>query len=190
MPNDIRGSYETVGESLSPPKVLVTRLYSYVGPSEIAARERLAAGGHMVGRIEDVDAWLRDTNQEIRDGSVIATFVIDDEGRLRIADRRSEHVACATGRPVRSAGELTFAVGPPIEIVEVSNQSTGYCPEPESWPAVAAALSAAGFTPPAGFNPACLFRRCPACANITLIKDNALECGICGQTLPAGYNVD
>jgi hypothetical protein len=167
----------------------VTRTYSYVGPPAIAARERSAAGGRVIKQIGDVDAWLRDTKQEIRDGLVIATFVVDEEGGLRIADRRSEHVACAAGRPVRSAGEMTFAVRRQIEIVEVSNQSTGYCPEPESWPAVAAGLSAAGLTPPAGFEPAFHFRRCPACENITLVKNDVFECGICREPLPAGYNV-
>ena len=57
-------------------------------------------------------------------------FVIDLTGTLRLAPRRSEHVACAGGGPVLSAGEIVFrrerggwTVG------EVSNQSTGYCPD-------------------------------------------------------------
>jgi hypothetical protein len=40
-----------------------------------------------------------------------------------------------------------------------------------------------------GFPPACLFRRCPACANVTLVKDGVFQCGICGRPLPAEYNV-
>ena len=35
------------------------------------------------------------------------TFVIGVDGVLRVADRRSEHVACAGGGDVLSAGELT-----------------------------------------------------------------------------------
>jgi hypothetical protein len=94
----------------------MTRLYHYVGPREILSR-----AGRSGKRIHSGDlqnpAWF--------------TFVVDEHGSLLIADRRSEHVACACGRPVLSAGEMFVRGG---EVVEVSNQSTGYCPEPESWP--------------------------------------------------------
>jgi len=64
---------------------------------------------------------------------LIVTFVIDQSGTLLVADRQSEHVACAGRQPVLSAGEMTFLVsGKVVEMAEVSNQSTGYCPEPES----------------------------------------------------------
>jgi hypothetical protein len=167
----------------------MARNYSYVGPAEIASRATSATGGRLVQSPADIGHWIGDTGQEVLGGLVIATFVVDEEGRLRIADRRSEHVACASGRSVRSAGEMTFAVGPPIAVVGVSNQSTGYCPEPESWPAVASALTAIGFAAPAGFQPACQFRRCQACGNVTLVKDGNFECGLCRETLPTGYNV-
>ena len=106
-----------------------------------------------------------------------------------IADRRSEHVACAGGGPVRSAGEMTFAVDSAIEVTAASNQSTGFCPEPESWPAVAATLRAVGFAAPAAFDPACHFRRCPSCDGVTLVKNGVFECGLCGVPLPTEYNV-
>ena len=57
------------------------------------------------------------------------TFVVDLEGVLRLAPRRSEHVACAGGRPVLSAGEVSFERGPDgWEVTSATNQSTGYCP--------------------------------------------------------------
>ena len=123
------------------------------------------------------------------DGCVIATFVIDDAGTLLIADRRSEHVACSGGRPVHSAGEMTFELAAPtVRVIGASNQSTGYCPEPESWPAVAAALTATGLAGPTGFHSPCVFRQCVACGYHTLVKDMAFECGVCGRELPAEYN--
>lgn len=115
-------------------------------------------------------------------------IVVDAAGILLVADRRSEHVACAGGQPVRSAGELTFAIGHDVVVVESSNQSTGYCPEPESWPAVATALRGAGLAAPDGFSLPCTFRRCPKCANVTLVKEGVFECGECGTELPAAYN--
>jgi len=165
------------------------RLYRYVGPKRIADRAGAEVAGAVVRRAEDVVAWARDSGQVLVGGRVTATFVIDVTGELLIADRRSEHVACAGGRPVRSAGEMTFALDDGVEAVEVSNQSTGYCPEPESWPAVAEALARAGLLGPGGFAPSCNFRRCEKCGSINLIKGGVLECGVCAAELPAAYNV-
>lgn len=165
------------------------RTYRYVGPRHIADRAPAEPAGVPIRLAEDVRAWVRSSGQELCDGCVIATFVVDAAGTLLVADRRSEHVACAGGRHVRSAGEITFDIGRAVAVAAVSNQSTGYCPEPESWPAVEAALVAAGLEPPAGFALACVFRRCDGCASLTLIKDGVFECGICGGGLPAGYNV-
>ncbi|MBF0289995.1 MAG: hypothetical protein HQM14_19435, partial [SAR324 cluster bacterium] len=57
---------------------------------------------------------------------------------LLLAPQRSEHVACAAGRDVLSAGQMAFDPET-VSLEEVTNQSTGYCPEPESWDAVAMA---------------------------------------------------
>src|SRR5947209_2641867 len=108
------------------------------GSARVAGR----GAGVRIGSVADLRAWLRVAGREPDSGCfVAATFVIEEGGGLRIADRRSEHVACASGGPVLSAGEVFFRVeGDKVEVAEVSNQSTGYCPEPESWPSVAAAL--------------------------------------------------
>ena len=164
------------------------RTYRYVGPQRIAERIRPEQAGVPIGSPRDVRAWVGNTAQVPSGGLVIATFVVDAAGILLVADRRSEHVACAGGRPVRSAGEVTFAVGRSVAVAGVSNQSTGYCPEPASWPAVAAALAAAGLEPPAAFALACEFRRCVACGTLTLVKDGVFECAVCGAHLPAAYN--
>ena len=166
--------------------------YRYVGPTKIAERAPLAPAGVRVESPADVRHWIRRTGQELNAaGSVIATFVIDESGWLRIADRRSEHVACAGGTPVRSAGEMTFTVRPSgVSVTWVSNQSTGYCPEPSSWPAVHAALAQAGIAAPEGFSQEFEFRRCPRCGSINIIKEKVFECGVCATPLPAEWNLD
>jgi hypothetical protein len=165
------------------------KLYQYVGPPEIAARIQHGPAGVPVHSAADVRNWMRDTGQERRREGVVATFVVNAAGILLIADRRSEHVACAGGQPVRSAGEMTFSIGREVEVIEASNQSVGYCPEPETWPAVADTLLLAKIAAPADFSPKCTFRRCVKCANVTLVKENDFRCGLCSAGLPLEYNV-
>lgn len=164
------------------------KLYRYVGPKRIADRVRGEPVGFPIRSPRDVLAWIQTTEQELVGGCVIATFVLDATGTLLVADRRSEHVMCAGGQAICSAGEITFAIGREVEITEVTNQSTGYCPEPESWSAVMAALSAAGLKSPAEFGLACVFRRCVECSNLTLVKCSVFESGVCGAELPTKYN--
>lgn len=165
------------------------KLYSYVGPLSLLQFVRSQPTGVPIYSPTDVAVWASSRRQDIVAGMIVATFVVDHTGRLLIADRRSEHVVCAGGLAVRSAGEITFSVLSPVEVVSVSNQSTGYCPEPDSWTAVAAALSAAGLVAPDGFSLSCIFRRCPSCQNISLVKEDVFDCLLCGSQLPASYNV-
>ena len=127
-----------------------------------------------------------------RDGEgLTVTFVIGLDGTLRIADRRSEHVMCAEGQPVLSAGEMTFMCGNDRIFAEnVTNQSTGYCPEPESWPAVALALDRIAIAHPESFDPAFVFRKCPTCSQINVIKDGWYVCDVCQSPLPQHWNFD
>jgi hypothetical protein len=162
----------------------MTRLYRYVGPVGIAARSAGRTAGMRVSSISDILVWARQADEG--QGEVAATFVIDEGGGLLLADRRSEHVACAGGRPVLSAGEMFFAVeGDRVEVAEVSNQSTGYCPEPESRPAVAAALDYIGVPHPGRFTVEVVFRRCGKCGERNVVKDGWF---VCGADLPAGWN--
>jgi hypothetical protein len=105
------------------------RLYRYVGPKRIAERVGPEPTGVPIRSPDDVRTWVRELGQESIAGCVIVTFVVDASGELLVADRHSEHVACAGDRAVQSAGEMTFAVGRSVEVVAVSNQSTGYCPD-------------------------------------------------------------
>lgn len=157
------------------------RTYRFVGPEAI--RLRAAPPGAVIASPADLLPW-------VEDGEVVAvTFVIDPAGGLRLANRRSEHVACAGGGDVLSAGELFLRRdGDAVEVVEASNQSTGYCPEPESWPAVAAALDRLGVAHPGRFTTAVTFRRCEACGQRNLVKDGWFVCAVCGADLAAAWN--
>ena len=167
-------------------------IYPYVGPKKIADRCSSGPGGTRVESAEDVRLWIRRTDQDVNSGEdVVVTFIIDDAGWLRISDRRSEHVASARGRPVRSAGEMAFTFSASdVSVNWVTNQSTGYCPEPDSWPAVVEALARANIAAPDGFSQAFDFRRCPRCGNINLVKDEVFECGSCSGPLPEEWNFD
>jgi hypothetical protein len=168
----------------------VPRLYSYVGPDEIRSRHAGAAGGRVITCASDLLAWLGDAERD-REGRHAATFVIDAEGRLRLAPRRSEHVACASGGPVRSAGEMFFAAeGKSVALVEVSNHSTGFCPEPESWPDVAAALDRCGVAHPGRFTTEVIFRRCRICGERNVVKDGWFCCAVCDAALPKDWNFE
>jgi hypothetical protein len=167
------------------------RTYQYVGPKAFADRAPAAPAGVRIQRPEDVLHWVLRTGQELTgEGDVTATFIVDEAGWLRIADRSSEHVACAGGMPVLSAGEITLNVMPAgVRVSSVTNQSTGYCPEPESWPAVQAALERASLAASTSFTREFAFRRCPQCASINVIKDGVLECALCSTPLPPEWNV-
>ena len=159
-------------------------LYPCVAPAKILAAARKDSLRIRVESSASVLHWI-ETSRQIFDAAdtVTATFVIDAEGWMWLADRRSEHAACARGRPVRSAGEASFGVSPKaVEVISITNQSTGYCPQPESWPAVAEALDRAAIDHPGEFTSAFLFRRC-ACGQINIIKDGVYECGVCGGEL-------
>jgi hypothetical protein len=168
------------------------RLYHYAGPDGVAQSVMDCTAGVSIQTIDDVARWISDTQQKPdADGTVMATFVVDEMGTLRIADRRSEHVACAGGGPVLAAGEITFGrIGKSWEVLALTNQSAGYCPEPQSWQAASIALKAAklNYGGPDRFEPAFEFRRCPCCAAINLVHDGLFECSLCGAGLTAHWN--
>ncbi|MQY34400.1 hypothetical protein SRB17_23690 [Streptomyces sp. RB17] len=136
------------------------RSYRYVGPEDVKAAVRRGESGTVIRTAAEFADWaVTRTREEL---SEPFTFVIGLDGALRLAPRRSEHVACAGGEPVLGAGEIGFREDAGRWAVrEVSNQSTGYCPDTDSWPAVAAALDRAGLGLPGTFTDEVIFRRCP-----------------------------
>ena len=154
------------------------RLYDYVGPREVLQAVRSQPPGRAVT-----------CGDEITHADEPFTFVVDATGVLRLAARRSEHVACAGGRPVLSAGEITFEHGRAgWAVTAVTNQSTGYCPEPESWPAVARVLDRLGVPHPGCFTSEFTFRRCPGCGERNVVREDDFTCAICDAELPAQWN--
>jgi hypothetical protein len=157
------------------------RRYVYVGPSEIRERHADHPPGTPIRSAADLAPLAAS-------GEVVLTYVVGLDEVLRVADRRSEHVACAGGEAVLAAGELTATVDGAV--IEASNQSTGYCPEPTCWGALRAALERAGIEHCGGFTREFVFRRCPGCGERNLVKDGWFECSLCGAELPEHWNFD
>jgi len=151
----------------------VAKLYRYVGPHVIRKRAVNSPPGTPIRSVRDLLDWIQHSGQEPdHQGLFAATFVIDEQGIFRVANRHSEHVACAGGGQVMSAGEMFFRLsGAGAEVVEASNQSTGYCPEPESWPVVASALDRIAISHPGRFTQKVIFQRCPTCRERNIVKD-------------------
>ncbi|WP_261717430.1 hypothetical protein [Streptomyces sp. FZ201] len=165
------------------------RGFRYVGPAELRAAVRAGDGGRRIGSAGDFEAWAGE--QPVAELAEPFTYVVGLDGVLRLAPRRSEHVACAGGQRVLGAGEIGFVretgrwgVG------EVSNQSTGYCPDLTSWAAVARALDAVGLRRPSGFTYEVVFRRCTGCQEYNIVREDDYVCVFCGGELPTVWNVD
>lgn len=167
------------------------RTYKYIGPNDLLELVKSNSKGDKVALSNDVQNWVERTEQKLDyDHRVIATYVIDLAGNLRIADRHSEHVVCAGGENVLSAGEITFDInGSNVSIFEVTNQSTGYCPEPESWPSVDDALEKAGLNSPGEFGRMFIFRKCDNCGLLNIVKEDWYVCVKCDEDLKQLWNV-
>ena len=104
------------------------QLYDYVGPQEIFDSVDFAFSGYKISSIQDIENWISASSQTVVGHCLIATFVINENHELLINDRHSEHVMCAGGKKVISAGEISFLFGKndTITVHEITNQSTGY----------------------------------------------------------------
>ena len=150
--------------------------YRYVGPAEIARAVQDMPSGRVVSEATDLARWLSEQSSEAdAAGLVWATCVVDLRGRLRISHRSTEHVACAGGEAVQAAGEVAVDAETQ-ELGEITNLSTGYCPEASCYPVVRRAFEKAGLPAPRGFTIAFTFRRCVSCGQRDVIKDEAFEC--------------
>ena len=163
--------------------------FGYVGPPDLLAKAvNAGATGWSVRTPDDLDRWVATRSPAELDEPF--TYVVDLEGTLLLAPRRSEHVACAHGTDVLAAGEIGLArrAGGGWTVGDVSNLSTGYCPDLDSWPALADALNQAGIARPDGFTHAFVFRCCPECGQINVVKDEDFICAACGGALPQQWN--
>ncbi|WP_432042722.1 hypothetical protein [Streptomyces cadmiisoli] len=164
------------------------RSYRYVGPVDLKAAVRPGSGGCRIGSPSDFDRWVAE-----RSAAELVepfTFVVGLDGGLRLAPRRSEHVACAGGGAVLSAGEISFTQEAGRWAVnDISNHSTGYRPDVTSWRAVAQALDHTGLGYPSGFTHEVIFRRCPDCQEHNIVRESHFVCVFCGGDLPDAWNV-
>jgi hypothetical protein len=158
----------------------MVRQYPYVGPAELRSLPRTVSV--VLAAPADLDRWLAaQRGPEVEEPF---TFVVTLDGVLRLAPRRSEHVTCADGQDVLAAGEMAFVdIGSGWAVGQVSNQSTGYCPDPSSWPAVAAALERAGIGHPGGYTSEIVFRLCGACGERNIVRDGDFTCALCDSAL-------
>ncbi|MBL8683000.1 MAG: hypothetical protein JNK05_27790 [Myxococcales bacterium] len=159
-------------------------LYRYIGPESVRVRASTEPRGTPIRSLADLTDFAR---REPTFSSEGATFVVLEDDTLRLAPRRSEHVACASGAPVRAAGELALSlVRGRWTVTYCSNQSTGYCPDPACFGALATALDALGVARPLAWTSSFVLRRCELCAQIQVIKDEVYECAVCGAALERG----
>ena len=178
---DVRGTSPTLPGVTSP-------RFHYVGPAAIRASCEGNPAGRVIENAESLRAWLANLQREDRDADGWATYTIGTDGLLRLAHRRTEHVACAGAGEVLAAGEVQF--DPSGEVVWLSNNSTGFCPDLSSFEAVSATFSAAGLSPPPAFDHAVVFRRCRACGERSVIKDDDFRCGVCEAPVSRVWNFD
>ena len=163
-------------------------LYHYLGPPALRALD--SPTRRSIRGADDVADWIGQTGQILdANDEVTATFIVNAREELWIADRRSEHIACAQGGPVVAAGEMTFGVvDAQIEVVAVTNQSTGFCPQPQSWARVASVLDKLGLPHPDDYTAKFEFRRCDECDAINLVKDDWFVCAVCEAELSRNWN--
>ncbi|MFD8726133.1 hypothetical protein ACFV2H_51580 [Streptomyces sp. NPDC059629] len=163
-------------------------MYRYVGPVELKELVRAGGEGRSMRSSVDFGEWASAlTPDELAEPF---TFVVDADGVLRLAPRRSEHVVCAGGEEVLSAGEMSFREeSGRWAVEEVSNQSTGYCPDVTSWSAVAEALDRIGIARPSGFTHEVVFRRCRSCRELNIVREEDFVCVFCSEGLPREWNV-
>lgn len=161
------------------------KVFSYVGPEEVRAGSSDESKGTPLLSGADVVDWLK-VEGHGEDGW--ATYVVSLRGDLLVGPRRSEHVACAGGESVLAAGEICFDTSGAV--VEVTNNSTGYCPAEDCWESVRLAVDRANLRRPDGFTFLVSFRRCPGCGERNLVKDSWYVCAVCDADLPTEWNFD
>ena len=169
----------------------MTRLFKYVGPPEIREAVLNHPAGTPLAKPSDLETWLEAVHHPRPATPYVATYTIGIDRLFRVADRHSEHVACAGGGPVVGAGEVGFAFEAGCLIVsDISNQSTGFCPDLDSWDQVRQTLDDIPLPHPGGFTAAFVFRLCPKCGERNLVKEDWFYCALCDADLPGRWNFE
>ncbi|MEO1228023.1 MAG: hypothetical protein AAFZ18_03890 [Myxococcota bacterium] len=162
------------------------KLFDYVGPPDLVARARDGTGGLAVGSAVQLEAALASLEASILEEHGWLTYTVSSADVLHLAPRRTEHVECARGGPVSAAGEIRFAADG--RLLEVTNNSTGFCPDAVCWETVADVLSRLGLEVPERWTFEAIFRLCKQCGQRNLVKDDWFYCRACDAPLPAEWN--
>ncbi|MEI5033164.1 hypothetical protein RB201_10750 [Streptomyces sp. S1A(2023)] len=160
------------------------KIYNYVGPPDLWNGTQDAIGVHIDSN-DSLEGFLAEL--DVYEINEPFTYVVDVLGKLRLAPRRSEHVACAAGQPVLAAGEVGFARQEESfrwSAEYISNQSAGYCPDLDSWTAVARALDDADIDHGNRYTDPIIFRKCLRCESWNLVKEEFFVCSLCDSDLP------
>lgn len=164
--------------------------YEYIGPKEILNSIKPELQGTKIESSKEIVNWLKLNNKITKaENFTVCTFIIDLKGHLLISDRHSEHVQCAFGENVLSAGEIGFKVESQerVKVESLTNLSTGYCPPPKSWSEVYKTLiQIEGLIIPKKFEPSYIFSYCSQCKQRQIIKDDFYYCPICEKELLSG----
>lgn len=167
----------------------MNKIFQYVGTQELLDSLKDITPGFLIEKSDDILAWIKFENQIPEYDLYWATYTIGEKGDMRLGDRRTEHVACSGRKPVLGAGEIAFEIDETtIEVIEISNLSTGFCPQASCWSAVRQALENLNVLTPDEFTHSFQFRRCTACGQRNTIKDNQFFCSNCDAALPAHWN--
>ncbi|MGI4787763.1 MAG: hypothetical protein ACRYFS_02820 [Janthinobacterium lividum] len=167
----------------------MTMVYFYIGAACLNDPKLFETARSLIQCEHDLLNELYSTKSPTSNIPVVLTYIVDTDGQLWVADRHSEHIACARGKSVLSAGEMTIEIDhKKVIVIDVTNQSTGYCPEPESWPVVDLVLNKAGIEHPNNFTRAFIFRLCDNCGQINVVKEYDFTCAVCGNELNQKWN--
>ncbi|WP_424949648.1 hypothetical protein [Deinococcus sp.] len=164
----------------------MVRSYCYVGPADILKLVNNTSAGFPIRESSNMTNWLK--SQFSKNGKIVATFAVDFDGILLLADRHSEYVVCSGGKSVLAAGELVFQNNPDVRIISVTNQSTRYCPDLDCWESIHSTLSKLGMPFPDSFTPPFVFRRCDTCSQVNIVKDGDFFCSVCDSELARSWN--
>ena len=162
------------------------RHYKYVGPESIRLACMDQPAGRQIANVQQLGTWLMELHDTDPDAEGWATYTVTTDGRLRVAHRRTEHVACAGGMPVLGAGEVQFDANGTV--AWLSHYSSGYCPDATCFEFVGEAFGGAGVAVPPAFSHAVVFRKCPSCGERNVIKDDDFTCALCEATVPEEWN--
>lgn len=169
----------------------MSKLFTYSGTPSIAKIHSNSPMGFWVQKAEDFITWTQQNQQKPeRDLIFRATYVLDTLGKFLIADRHSEHVACAGGQSVLAEGEVGFTIQKKsVVIEEISNYSTGYCPDVLCFAEVQKTLNQINVLHPNWWTREAVFRRCLNCKEKNLVKDSWFYCLICYAPLTENWNL-